>query len=198
LADENAFSDLLIEQFSPIGRLSQEQCARLYRHYALLIRWNRVLNLTTVTRMEDAVVRHYCESLFLASLLPNEPVSVLDAGSGAGFPGVPMAVLRPDCQFTLVESHQRKAVFLREATRDYNNVRILARRADQVEGEFEWTVSRAVRWEDVLPLARTHIGLLLGQEDAECVLRAPEFEWSAPVPLPWGKRRVALLGRRST
>ncbi len=161
------------------------------------MRWNRVLNLTSIGRLEEAVVRHYCESLFLGAHLPPEPVSVLDVGSGGGFPGIPIAVLRRDCQVVLAESHQRKAVFLREATRDWPNVRVEARRAEEVSGEFEWVVSRAVRWEPVLALARRHIGLLIGEEDARAATMTPGFTWEPLVPLPWGRHRVLLLGAKS-
>ncbi len=160
------------------------------------MRWNRVLNLTSIGGLEEAVVRHYCESLFLGAHLPPEPVPVLDVGPGGGFPGIPIAVLRPDCQVVLAESHQRKAVFLREATRGWPNVRVEARRAEEMRGTFEWVISRAVRWEQVVALAQQHIGLLIGEEDARAAVAAPGFTWKPLVPLPWGRHRVLLLGTR--
>lgn len=161
------------------------------------MRWNRVLNLTTIRELPEIVARHYCESLFLGAHLPAEPVSVLDVGSGAGFPGIPMAVLRPDCSFTLAESHQRKAVFLREATREYGNVRVAARRAEEIPERFDWIVSRAVRWNDVLKVGAPHFGLLLGSEDAaEMQKKARGYRWEAPAELPWGERRVLMMGAR--
>ncbi len=177
--------------------LTDPQIALLFDHYQLLTRWNRVLNLTTIDDLEEAVVRHYCESLFLAVHLPGAgPVSVLDVGAGAGFPGIPVAVFRPNCTVCLAESHQRKAVFLREATRNWVNVRVEGRRAENVSGDFEWVVSRAVRWEPVLAIAQRRIGLLLGQEDARAATNAPGFLWQPEIPLPWGRRRVLLLGTR--
>jgi 16S rRNA (guanine527-N7)-methyltransferase len=197
MSDEAAFSELLNRHFSPIRPLSPLEISRLHAHYEQLVRWNKVLNLTSIRRLEEAVVRHYCESLFLAVHLPKEPVSVLDVGSGAGFPGIPMAVLRPDCRFTLAESRQRKAVFLREATRDYPHVRVEALRAQQVTGNFDWVVSRAVRWDQVLPLSHRWVGLLLGLEDAAAVSLAPGFQWLPPVPLPWASGGVLVRGIRS-
>lgn len=194
MSDEHAFSEALIRHFSPLHPLSADQVARLFQHYALLVRWNRVMNLTSIRALEDAVVRHYCESLFLGIHLPPQPVSVLDAGSGAGFPGLPMAVLRPDCRFTLAESHQRKAVFLREATRQHANVRVLASRVESIPEQFDWVVSRAVRWEDVIQAGGRRFGLLLGQEDAAGLARIPGFLCETPIPLPWGKRRVLVMG----
>jgi 16S rRNA (guanine527-N7)-methyltransferase len=192
------FSRILIDSFTPHGVLSREQVSLLYEHWSLLTRWNRALNLTTVTSLEESVLRHYCESLFVGLHVPVEPVSVLDVGSGAGFPGIPMAILRPDCTFTLAESHQRKAVFLREATRQRPNVRVVPRRAEELRPEaFEWVVSRAVRWRDVAKLATKSIALLLGQEDAEEFLRQPGFRFQPPFQLPWGDRRFAVIGHRS-
>jgi len=110
-----------------------------------------------------------------------------------------MAVLRPDSSFTLAESHQRKAVFLREATREYPNVRVVARRAEEIPEHFDWIVSRAVKWSDVLKARASHIGLLLGTDDAAEVLRKSRgYRWNTPIELPWGQRRVLVLGERST
>ncbi len=197
MSDEKVFSELLIRHFSAIRVLSPLEISALYQHYELLVRWNTVLNLTSIRRLEDAVVRHYCESLFVADRLPAESVSVLDVGSGAGFPGIPMAVLRPYCRFVLGESHRRKAVFLREATRGYANLRVESRRAEDIVGGFDWVVSRAVRWDRVLPLVQTSVALLLGREDADAVKLAPGFHWLADVALPWGHGKFLVLGARS-
>lgn len=196
MSEEREFSQLLVHHFSPVRPLSPLEISLLFHHYELLTRWNRVLNLTSIRRLEDTVVRHYCESLFVAVHLPPESVSVLDVGSGGGFPGVPMAVIRPDCRFTLAESHQRKAVFLREATRGYAAVRVEALRAESLGGSFDWVVARAVQWEQVLALAHQCLALLLGQDDADRVRCVPGFQWEQPIPLPWGRRRVLVRGGR--
>ncbi len=117
-----------------------------------MLRWNKKLNLTRITDPKQAWERHYLESIRLAHQLPPGPLKIADVGSGAGFPGIPIAVVRPECQVTLIESRQRKAVFLREATRDLPNVRVLPMRAEDVKESFDWVVSRAVRPEDVLKL----------------------------------------------
>src|ERR1700738_4164741 len=103
-----------------------------------MIRWNQSINLTTVTDPAEAVERHYGESLLLAEHLTAG--RVVDIGSGAGFPGIPVAVVRPECHVTLVESHQRKAVFLREATRQMSNVRVIAKRIEAVQEGFDWSI----------------------------------------------------------
>jgi 16S rRNA (guanine527-N7)-methyltransferase len=197
MTEAERFAEALHREFSGIGAVSEQQAAELYLHFRLLHRWNKVLNLTSVQRLEDAVVRHYCESLFVGAHLPEHPLSVLDVGSGAGFPGIPIAVFRPECRVTLAESHQRKAVFLREATRHLANVSVVARRAEQIELAFDWVVSRAVRWEQVVPLARGSVALLLGREDAAAAVSGcQDFVWREPIALPWGQRRVLLLGER--
>jgi len=128
-----------------------------------MLRWNAKLNLTRITDRAEAWERHYKESIFLGSKLPPGPLKIADVGSGAGFPGIPIAVVRPECTVTLIESHQRKAVFLREATRDLANVRVLAMRAEDVKEKFDWIVSRAVSPEDVLKLdLAPNIALLTG------------------------------------
>jgi 16S rRNA (guanine(527)-N(7))-methyltransferase RsmG len=154
------------------------------------------MNLTSVDTLEKAVLRHYCESLALGSHLPPHPVTVVDIGSGAGFPGIPIAILRPDCQVALVESHRRKAVFLREATRDYSNVRVIAERAESLHMRFDWLVSRALQWKRLLPLVRLaeHIGLLIGESDAAEIAGMSGVEWLAPARLPWSDQSMILIG----
>jgi 16S rRNA (guanine527-N7)-methyltransferase len=193
------------EQFEELLRLNLQGCSltveqagRLYAHYQLLARWNRVVNLSSIRDMATAVVRHYCESLFLAAHLPREAVSVVDVGSGAGFPGIPLAIVRPDCKLALVESHQRKAVFLKEATRGFANVSVIAGRAEQVKGEFDWLVSRAVAWAELLllvPRLASRVALLVGVGDALKLLKEKQLEWNDPVPLPWGQQRSLVIGR---
>jgi 16S rRNA (guanine527-N7)-methyltransferase len=143
---------------------TSSQKLALEAHYELMLRWNAKLNLTRITDREEAWERHYKESIFLAHKLPPGPLKIADVGSGAGFPGIPIAVLRPECTVTLIESHQRKAVFLREATRGLPNVRVLAMRAEAVTETFDWIVSRAVSPKEVLKLKfAPNIALLTGR-----------------------------------
>ena len=131
-----------------------------------MLRWNAKLNLTRITDRAEAWERHYKESMFPAHKLPAGPLRIADVGSGAGFPGIPIAIVRPECHVTLIESHQRKAVFLREATRDLPNVRVLGVRAESVTEQFDWIVSRAVSPEDVVKLKLApNIALLTGRNE---------------------------------
>lgn len=180
-----------------ILELSDAQTKMLEAHYDLLLRWNKTLNLTRVEAMEEAVERHYAESLFLAAHLPSVPLRIADIGSGPGFPGFPVAVVRPDCGVTLIESHRRKAVFLKEAARGVGNVHVLASRAEDIEASFDHAVSRAVSYQDLRAPLR-HLAaaadLLTGVEEP------PEwlgFRWREAVSLPWGKQRYLRIGTRT-
>jgi 16S rRNA (guanine(527)-N(7))-methyltransferase RsmG len=180
------FRERLAAEFAPYVALSEEQLVLLTRHYELLVHWNQSLNLTRIVGIDEAVRLHYCESLFVGYTLPRVPLRVIDVGSGAGFPGIPLAILRPECTVTLVESHQRKAVFLREASRLLPNVRVISDRAESVSDDWDWVVSRAVRPVDVLAFGlASNQALLMSSSDLPGL---PE-----PVlvhRVPWGSDRV--------
>lgn len=172
------FPELLREKLGDAVSLSSKQIAELENHFKLLQHWSRVLNLTAIRDLPMIVERHYCESLFLGSQLPVGPLRIADIGSGAGFPGFPVAVLRPDCSVTLIESHQRKAVFLKEASREMPNIRVLPKRAEQIAQRFDWVISRAVKRGQIPAIA--HNGALL--------TNGPEG-----IPLPWDPSRFVTM-----
>ncbi len=193
--------------------LSDVQVAQLYRHYEMLLRWNQRMNLTTVRPGPDIVIRHYCESLFFAAHIPrpNEQISVLDLGSGAGFPGIAVAVLRPEWRILLVESSTRKSVFLRESSRHLENVSVLTERMEDTSIHGDWAVARAVNPVEVLrniPRLAPNVALMIGEDNFSLIVRSPErsrtseydfhIAWSDPVRLPWGDRRFCVYGKCST
>lgn len=189
------FRELLVDRLAGIVTLSEAQVSLLEAHYELLKRWNQTLNLTRIEDEREAVERHYCESLFLAAHLPVEALQIADVGSGPGFPGFPVAVLRPDCSVTLIESHQRKAVFLKEATRSMGNVRVVGRRAEEVAERFHHVISRAVSYEDLVrPLKKLALfaDLLTGAEEPPAKMG---LVWQEPMALPWGKQRYLRVGQ---
>jgi 16S rRNA (guanine527-N7)-methyltransferase len=181
--------------------LSEVQIGQLFHHYSLLLRWNQKMNLTTVKPGPEMVIRHYCESLFFAAHLPaHEDISVMDLGSGAGFPGVPIAVLEPDWHVTLVESSQRKAVFLRESSRDIRNISVLAERIEAATAQVDWVVARAVDPVEVLRQVRRlaqNVGIMLGEEDFSSIRQDSRIAWAEPVRLPWGDRKLCVYGNVS-
>lgn len=190
------WGNLLRARIGGLVPLSDGQIGVLYGHYELLVRWNRVLNLTAIRDSQEAIDRHYYESLFLAAHLPEGSLRIADIGSGAGFPGLPVAVVRPDCNVTLVECHRRKAVFLKEASRQVGNVRVVAQRGEEIEGTFDRVISRALSYQDLrasLKKLGPNADLLTGAEDPPDSLG---FVWEYPIPLPWSKQRFLRVGRR--
>ena len=169
------FRELLAAEFTRYAALSGSQLDQIEEHYKLLLQWNQSLNLTRIVDVESAVRLHYCESLFVGMTLPAGDLTVIDVGSGAGFPGIPLAILRPECKIGLVESHKRKSVFLREAVRGLSNVQVIAERAEFVDGDWDWLVSRAVRPDEVLGLSISRrIAILMASKDLEG-LQKPSF-----------------------
>lgn len=188
-ADTSQFRKLLSFEFAPFGHLTNLQLDQLEAHYNLLQRWNQRMNLTRILTLDDVVRLHYCESLFLGTMLPTGNLSIADVGSGAGFPGIPLAILRPTSHLTLIESHHRKAVFLHEASRTLQNVRVASSRAEDIDERYDWMVSRAVS-----RTATTHLqvgsntALLLTAEEATLL----GGNWKV-VNSPWGQQRVVAL-----
>jgi 16S rRNA (guanine527-N7)-methyltransferase len=118
-------------------------------------------------------------------------------GSGAGFPGIPVAVYRPNLHVTLVESVAKKATFLREATRALPNVRVLNSRVETLGEHFDWVVMRAVAPAPVLPRLvelAPNVALLVTAKAVAELQHNPEISWQSPQPLPWSQGRVLLIG----
>jgi 16S rRNA (guanine527-N7)-methyltransferase len=183
------FRQLLASEFAPYGELSEGELSQLQEHYELLVLWNKKINLTRIASLEDVVRFHYCESLFLAKALPVGAFSLVDVGSGAGFPGVPLAIVRPECRVHLLESHQRKAVFLGQSSRELSNIQVAPMRAEDCRKTFDWMIARAVRLGDLMRLSLApRSALLLGESDAR---RLPSgFRL---VATPWGNHRMLAL-----
>lgn len=175
----SSFKALLSEHGNRVLPLQSAWIDAMAEHWEMLVRWNRQINLTRITGPEEAVLRHYCESLLVAANLPPGINTIADLGSGAGFPGVPIAIAEPHLSVTLIESHQRKCAFLRESTRSLPNIHVLAARAETVTERFDLVVSRAVRWQDVLAAnLAPHAALLLGKADAEDAVKRDGFTWN--------------------
>lgn len=191
------FFSLVLQHLKEVYQPTPAELSALYGHFLLLDKWNRKLSLTAIRTLADIVVRHYCESVFLATHLGSACRSVVDIGSGAGFPGIPIAILRPDVRTFLVESHRRKAVFLREATRGLSNCEVIPSRAEEFDSKCDFIVSRAVAPLGVItavPRIARSIALLVGSEGAAQIRNRRELVWTTDTILPWGKRRVLLVG----
>jgi len=179
------FKRLLRQEFLPHGILSDTQLDLLESHFSLLSTWNRRINLTRIREFEDSVRLNYCESLFLAKSLPEGSLRIVDVGSGAGFPGIPVAIFRPECQVDLVESHQRKAAFLREASHELPNIRVISQRAEECVPDYHWLISRAV--------SRGALGKLNLAPNSALLVGG-----DTGLPIPWGRGRRLLIVSRGT
>lgn len=117
-------------------RFSDAENNLFYRYYQLVLKWNDRLHLTTITSPSEFAERHLLESAFaLQHLLPTIQ-QVWDIGSGAGIPGIPFAILRPDLAVNLIESNKKKAIFLKEVKFELkiHNLQIFNQRFEEVKG----------------------------------------------------------------
>jgi 16S rRNA (guanine527-N7)-methyltransferase len=94
-------------------RIDPDQLRQLGRHVDLMLKWNKSINLTAITDPDEVLEKHVLDSLAVVPVLPSG--SLLDAGTGAGFPGIPVAIVRPDLEVALVDSVQKKVAFLKSA-----------------------------------------------------------------------------------
>jgi 16S rRNA (guanine527-N7)-methyltransferase len=184
-----------------------EAAAALARFLELLERWNRVHNLTGIRNRDELVDRHLAESLALAPFVVGP--RACDIGSGAGLPGIPLAVVLPGISFALIESRRKRASFLRQARAalGLDNVEVLNARAEDVAtGPFDTVLARAVAPPaELLGLAGPLVApggrlVLLSGEDKgrEIVARARGFT-AVPVDsaAPALRSRIVVLERAS-
>jgi 16S rRNA (guanine527-N7)-methyltransferase len=193
--------------FVELASLTDSAVSAIRTYIGLLLKWNAKLNLTAIRDPEEIITRHFGESLFAArQLFPtgDSRESVIDLGSGAGFPGLPIKLWSPDIDLTLVESNHRKATFLREVIRalDLRSVVVLTQRAESVSLRTDLVTFRAVeRFERILPVAfglvkpGGRIALLIGEaqvESAKSML--PGIAWKNSIQIPSSKSRRLLIG----
>jgi 16S rRNA (guanine527-N7)-methyltransferase len=203
--DEKSISELL-EKFLGGDRLSARQLEQVSAYVALLLKWNAKMNLTAVREPEEMVSRHFGESLFAARLLLTDAAvgSVIDLGSGAGFPGLPLAIYAPEIPVTLIESQNKKATYLKEVVRalELKNVKVFGGRGEDFKETAELVTMRAVeKFEQSAGVAAGmvqaggRLALLIGEGQVERVALSG-FEWAEPVGVPESATRVVLVGKR--
>ncbi len=134
--------------------LSEEQIAKFMRYYELLVEWNTFMNLTGITEFEEVMKKHFLDSLSLVKTLPlqNKEISLIDIGTGAGFPGIPLKIAFPQLKVTLLDSLNKRIKFLDEVISQLGLTEIqtvhgraedFAKNADYRE-KYDTCVSRAV------------------------------------------------------
>lgn len=144
--------DLFARCVAPFGvEPTPELADRLEIYARLLVEWNQKMNLTAITDPVGVAVKHFADSLTVAPLLPAGEFTLIDVGTGAGFPGVPLALLRPDCRLTLLDSLNKRLVFLEEVCRQLDlPVTLIHARAEEggrrpdLREQYDVAVARAV------------------------------------------------------
>ena len=130
--------------------LNEEQKQQFYKYYSLLIEWNEKFNLTAITEMEDVIVKHFLDSVIGAGFI-KESSTIIDVGAGAGFPSLPLKIVRPDLKILLVDSVNKKVTFLQEVINvlKFKDVQALHGRVEDIAKKeqrenFDYCVARAV------------------------------------------------------
>jgi 16S rRNA (guanine527-N7)-methyltransferase len=197
----NLLSEFGLKQLDP----SQEACFGVYLE--LLVRWNERMNLTAVRDRGEILRRHFVECIGCAQALPAGIGELLDFGSGAGFPGIPIAICRPDIAVMLTESQAKKAAFLNEVVRTLElKASVFGGRAESMSRSFDCVTLRAVDrmsaavesavgllnpdgWLAVMTTRVACAGVMSAAGESIC--------WRQPVEMPGSEQQVLLLGSRA-
>jgi 16S rRNA (guanine527-N7)-methyltransferase len=196
-----AMSDFKIE-------LDSQQIALVRQYMGVLLKWNDKVNLTSIRDPLEMLYRHFCESMFAATAVPLKSGRLADVGSGGGFPGLPLKIIRPELEVGLIESNIKKATFLAEVIRDLeiSGARVLVNRYEELGEEvapLDGVCSRALgehanflTWAGSPQVAAKQAVLWLGGNDLEEVVSVEGWRWRDPIPIPHSLRRFVLVGNR--
>jgi 16S rRNA (guanine527-N7)-methyltransferase len=188
--------------------VDDQQVSQIQQYMSMLLTWNEKVNLTAIRDPLEILYRHFCESMYAGMLVPLKHGRLADVGSGGGFPGLPLKILRPELELFLVESNVKKATFLAEVVRDLglSGARVLVSRYEELAEELtplDVVCSRAVgefapflEWAGSERIAAERVILWIGGRDLDEVRRIGGWEWSEPVSVPQSLRRFLLVGSR--
>ena len=142
-----------LEEYLRVARIdvNEEQCEKLYRYMIILKEWNEKINLTAIVGEEEILLKHFVDSLIIEEEIP-ENGKIIDIGTGAGFPGIPLKILREDLDITLIDSLNKRVKFLEEVISKLKlkEIRAIHTRAEDFAQEaderevYDVSVSRAV------------------------------------------------------
>ena len=163
------FEKIFMEEAQKINiELDKNQIEKFYKYMDLLIEWNEKINLTAITNRKDILVKHFIDSLTIQRYL-GDAVNIIDVGTGAGFPGIPIKIVNPNLKVVLVDSLNKRINFLQEVIKQLNldNIEVIHARAEDLgqnkkyRETFDIVTSRAVAnmsvlSEYLLPLARVN------------------------------------------
>ena len=140
----------LLEEFG----LNKEQISKFERYLDLLLEWNEKFNLTAITDKDEIEEKHFIDSIELVKFFDVKNKTLLDVGSGAGFPGIPLAIVEPTLKVTLLESNGKRVSFLHEVVGklDLKNVEIIQGRSEELgtREKYDIVTARAVKELNVL------------------------------------------------
>ncbi|WP_333655425.1 16S rRNA (guanine(527)-N(7))-methyltransferase RsmG [Dissulfurispira sp.] len=158
--------------FTPSASILSQFDKYLYE----LKKWNRAYNLTALKSDEDIIIKHFLDSLLYLKVIPEGQWSICDIGSGAGFPGIPMAIVRPEFNIVLIEPSRKKSAFLRHIKRTLPllNAEVMESRIEDVKGRlFDVAVTRALF--SVMDLIKK-AGHILRKNGFFVLNKGPKFE----------------------
>jgi 16S rRNA (guanine527-N7)-methyltransferase len=191
--------------------LDDQQVLQIQQYMGILLTWNDKVNLTAIRDPLEILYRHFCESMFAAVAVPVEKGRLADVGSGGGFPGLPLKIVRREMELILVESNVKKATFLAEVIRDLGltDARVLVSRYEELGEELtplDMVCSRAVgefapflKWAGSPRVAARQAILWISGRDLDQVRQILDWEWRDPIAVPQSLRRFLLVGiRKST
>jgi 16S rRNA (guanine527-N7)-methyltransferase len=204
--DTSAIAQLL----EPYILLDESRLAAISKYIDLLLKWNARMNLTAIRGPEEMVQRHFGESFFAANHVlshhSQRPVKIIDLGSGAGFPGVPFAMMAPEADVTLIEANQKKSTFLRELIflLGLKNTKVFVGRGESYTHTADVVTMRAVEsFVKVLPLAvqlaepEGRVVLMIGSGQVpETIGLEAKVEWDELLNMPGGHSRALLVGKK--
>ena len=152
------FKNQLINEMNKLGySLNEEQQEQFYKYIYLLLEWNEKINLTAITETNEIIIKHLVDSSTIKKYI-NEEDKIVDIGTGAGFPGIPLKILEPSAEITLVDSLNKRINFLNEVIEqtELNNIEAIHSRAEDFgknknyRENYDIAVSRAVARLNVL------------------------------------------------
>jgi 16S rRNA (guanine527-N7)-methyltransferase len=187
-----------------------DQVLQIQQYIKILLAWNDKVNLTAIRDPLEILYRHFCECMFAGIAVPMERGRLADAGTGAGFPGLPLKILRPSLQVFLIESNLKKATFLAEVIRELGlrEAQVLVRRYEELGEEIaplDYVCSRALgeydkflTWAHSDALGANEVVLWIGGNDLLEIRKNLSWEWQEPIPVPNSLRRLILVGKKKT
>jgi 16S rRNA (guanine527-N7)-methyltransferase len=185
-----------------------DQVLQIQQYIRILLTWNEKISLTAIRDPLEILYRHFCESMYAAISAPVENGRLADVGSGGGFPGLPLKIIRPNLRVFLVESNLKKATFLAEVIRELGlkDAQVLVRRYEELHEEMaplDYVCSRALgefpgflEWAGSNQTGAKQVILWIGARDLPDIQKISGWEWQEPISVPHSLRRLLLVGAK--